>query len=58
MGLRVGAGRMGAEEAFEVDRGGGGQQLPQMKEHLDTFGEDLPQEIRDQMGKLEERLGA
>jgi len=34
------------------------QQLPQMKEHLDTFGEDLPQEIRDQMGKLEERLGA
>ncbi len=34
------------------------QQLPQMKEHLDTFGDDLPQEVRDQMGKLEERLGA
>ena len=32
------------------------QQLPQVKEHLDRFGDRLPQELRDQLASLEGRL--
>jgi len=32
------------------------QQLPQMREHLATFGEDLPDELSGQMDALEKRL--
>ena len=32
------------------------QQLPQMREHLATFGEDLPDELSAQMDALEKRL--
>jgi phosphoenolpyruvate carboxykinase (GTP) len=34
------------------------QQLPQMRDHLDTFGDDLPEAIASQMDALEERLRA
>jgi phosphoenolpyruvate carboxykinase (GTP) len=33
------------------------QQLPQVKEHLDRFGDRLPQQISAQLEALEERLG-
>ena len=33
------------------------QQLPQVKEHLAMFGDDLPAELRAQMEALERRLG-
>ncbi len=33
------------------------QQLPQVKRHLATLGDDLPAEIRAQMDALEQRLG-
>ena len=32
------------------------QQLPQVKEHLDRFGDQLPQQLRDQLASLEGRL--
>ena len=32
------------------------QQLPQMREHLALFGDDLPGEIGEQMDALEKRL--
>jgi phosphoenolpyruvate carboxykinase (GTP) len=31
-------------------------QLPQVKEHLATFGDDLPQSLRDELAALEQRL--
>jgi len=33
------------------------QQLPQLKEHLDRFGEQMPAEITSQLEALERRLG-
>jgi phosphoenolpyruvate carboxykinase (GTP) len=33
-------------------------QLPQVKEHLATFGDDLPEPVRRQLEALEQRLGA
>jgi phosphoenolpyruvate carboxykinase (GTP) len=33
------------------------QQLPQVREHLARFGDDLPGEIRSQLEDLERRLG-
>jgi len=32
------------------------QQLPQMREHLAVFGDDLPEEVTAQMDALEQRL--
>ncbi len=32
------------------------QQLPQVKEHLDRFGDQLPQQLQDQLASLEARL--
>jgi phosphoenolpyruvate carboxykinase (GTP) len=34
------------------------EQLPQMREHYARFGEQLPQELRDQLDELERRLAA
>ena len=33
------------------------QQLPQVREYLERFGDRLPQEMREQLAALEERLG-
>jgi phosphoenolpyruvate carboxykinase (GTP) len=33
-------------------------QIPQVREHFATFGEDLPEELRQQLEALEKRLGA
>jgi phosphoenolpyruvate carboxykinase (GTP) len=33
------------------------EQLPQMREHLEKFGDRLPQELRGQLDALEQRLG-
>ncbi len=43
---------------LEVDTDGWLEQLPQMKEHLATFGDKLPPEIREQLVALEQRLSA
>jgi phosphoenolpyruvate carboxykinase (GTP) len=41
---------------LEVDADAFREQLPQLKEHLATFGDDLPREIHDQLAALEQRL--
>jgi phosphoenolpyruvate carboxykinase (GTP) len=41
---------------LEVDHDGWAQQLPQMKEHLATFGDKLPSELAEQLRALEKRL--
>jgi phosphoenolpyruvate carboxykinase (GTP) len=41
---------------LEVDHDGWAQQLPQMKEHLATFGDKLPDELAEQLRALEKRL--
>jgi phosphoenolpyruvate carboxykinase (GTP) len=33
-------------------------ELPQVRAHLETFGDSLPQELWDQFEALEQRLGA
>jgi phosphoenolpyruvate carboxykinase (GTP) len=49
-------------EAFEqvrnVDLDALREELPQVREHLETFGDDLPQELWNQFEALEQRLGA
>jgi phosphoenolpyruvate carboxykinase (GTP) len=49
-------------EAFEqvrnVDLDPLRDELPQVREHLETFGDNLPQELWDQFEALEQRLGA
>jgi phosphoenolpyruvate carboxykinase (GTP) len=54
-GLAVGEQQMA--ELLEVDPGGFGQELPAVHEHFAKFGDRLPQELRDQLAQLEERLG-
>jgi phosphoenolpyruvate carboxykinase (GTP) len=44
-------------ELLSVDEAQVREQLPQVKAHLESFGEKLPQELRDQLRALEERLG-
>jgi phosphoenolpyruvate carboxykinase (GTP) len=41
---------------LEVDPQEWKQQLPQMHEHYARFGDKLPQELRQQLQGLEERL--
>ncbi len=41
---------------LEVDADAFREQLPQLKEHLAMFGDDLPREIHDQLARLERRL--
>jgi phosphoenolpyruvate carboxykinase (GTP) len=45
-------------EVLSVDTGALRDELPQVKEHLAKFGDDLPQEIRTQLEQLEQRLSA
>jgi phosphoenolpyruvate carboxykinase (GTP) len=49
-------------DAFEavrtVDLDALREELPQVREHLETFGDSLPQELWDQFEALEQRLGA
>ena len=40
-----------------IDPGEVRAQLPQVRQHLATFGERLPRELRGQLEALEERLG-
>ena len=44
-------------ELLKVDSSEWRQQLPQMQEHLATFGDRLPEALRAQLKALEERLG-
>jgi phosphoenolpyruvate carboxykinase (GTP) len=44
-------------ELLSVDESQVREQLPQVKAHLENFGEKLPQELRDQLRALEQRLG-
>jgi phosphoenolpyruvate carboxykinase (GTP) len=46
------------EEVRNVDLDALRDELPQVREHLETFGDDLPQELWDQFDALEQRLGA
>jgi phosphoenolpyruvate carboxykinase (GTP) len=45
-------------EVLRVDPEALRAQLPQVKEHLATFGDSLPSEVRAQMDALEQALGA
>jgi phosphoenolpyruvate carboxykinase (GTP) len=51
-----------APEALEallaVDDAAVREELPQVREHLERFGDDLPAEVRAQLDTLEQRLGA
>jgi phosphoenolpyruvate carboxykinase (GTP) len=44
-------------ELLTVDADALRDQLPQVEEHLARFGDDLPQEVRDQLRALKARLG-
>jgi phosphoenolpyruvate carboxykinase (GTP) len=54
-GLDIGAGEMA--ELLSVDSELFKQQIPQVREHLERFGDRLPREISAQLEALEERLG-
>jgi GTP-dependent phosphoenolpyruvate carboxykinase len=43
---------------LEVETDGWLAQLPQMKQHLDAFGDKLPAELSEQLTALEQRLNA
>jgi len=45
------------DEVLRVDPEELRAQLPQVKEHLATFGDSLPGEVRAQLEALEQRLG-
>ncbi|MBA3300478.1 MAG: hypothetical protein H0T15_01290, partial [Thermoleophilaceae bacterium] len=45
------------KELLEVDLEKLRAELPQVREHLDRFGEDLPSAIRSQFQALQQRLG-
>jgi phosphoenolpyruvate carboxykinase (GTP) len=45
------------EELLSVDADQVRQQLPQIEEHLDRFGDRLPAEVRSQLESLKARLG-
>jgi phosphoenolpyruvate carboxykinase (GTP) len=45
------------EELMTVDADAVREQLPQLREHLDSLGDHLPAEMRAQLKALEERLG-
>ena len=46
------------DELLKVDDQAVAAQLPQIEEHLAKFGDDLPDEIRNQFEALKTRLGA
>ena len=55
-GLDLDAGTL--EALLTVDEAALKAELPQVREHLDTFGAELPGTLRDELAKLEARLGA
>ncbi|HVS28673.1 MAG TPA: phosphoenolpyruvate carboxykinase (GTP) [Solirubrobacteraceae bacterium] len=48
----------GLAELVKVDPAEWRDELPSIKEHLAKFGDRLPEELRDQLEALEQRLGA
>ncbi|HEV3002656.1 MAG TPA: phosphoenolpyruvate carboxykinase (GTP) [Solirubrobacteraceae bacterium] len=54
-GLSIGAAEVRA--LLEVDEDAVRAELPQVREHLERFGDRLPAEVRGQLERLEERLG-
>ena len=46
------------EALLMVDEAAVTAELPQVREHLATFGDDLPGTLRDELAKLEARLSA
>jgi phosphoenolpyruvate carboxykinase (GTP) len=54
-GLELDAGALDA--LLTVDAGAVRAELPQVREHLDTFGDALPGTLRDELARLESRLG-
>ncbi len=44
------------EELLKVDLGGWIAEAPLIKQHFDTFGDRLPQALRDELDRLEQRL--
>jgi phosphoenolpyruvate carboxykinase (GTP) len=46
-----------AAAALEVDPEEWRRELPTIREHFDTFGDKLPQALRDELDELESRLG-
>ena len=44
-------------ELLRVDPDGLRQELPSIHEHFAKFGDRLPEELRDQLEALEQRLG-
>jgi phosphoenolpyruvate carboxykinase (GTP) len=53
-GLELGEDQMA--KLLEVDPEEWREQLPQIHEHYATFGDSLPEELREQLRALEERL--
>ncbi len=45
------------EQLLTVDESAVKAELPQVREHLAKFGSDLPGTLRDELEKLEARLG-
>ena len=54
-GLDLAPGQL--EELLTVDEEAVKAELPQVEEHLERFGDDLPGPVRDQLQALKERLG-
>jgi phosphoenolpyruvate carboxykinase (GTP) len=54
-GLDLAPGQL--EELLTVDEEAVKAELPQVEEHLERFGDDLPGPVRDQLEALKERLG-
>ncbi|HMK33973.1 MAG TPA: phosphoenolpyruvate carboxykinase (GTP) [Desulfomonilaceae bacterium] len=48
--------RPALEELLKVDVNGWLAEIPSIKEHYDTFGDRLPQELRQELSNLEQRL--
>ena len=42
---------------LSVDNAAWSAEIPQIEAHLDTFGSELPSELRDELRELEKRLG-
>jgi phosphoenolpyruvate carboxykinase (GTP) len=42
---------------LSVDNAAWSAEIPQIEAHLDTFGAELPSELRDELRELEKRLG-
>jgi phosphoenolpyruvate carboxykinase (GTP) len=54
-GLEIDAATL--EELLRVDEAGWRDELPMIEEHFATFGDRLPAQLREQLEKLQQRLG-